>query len=175
MNEINREKLLNALQAHLQANLPDSLDYIAAQWRATHIDLSIPRTWAMGYRRELLDMAQTAYPMICLILGDTTPMPPQSYQGHGIQWAITRLAVTWTVAHHDPDDCYRYKERYGQAIVHCLWESRELAGHQRVDVFPAMPRLWELDIIELPAAGDADLRGAKAYISSGQIVSEWRN
>jgi hypothetical protein len=132
------ERIAKAVQAYLQAELPDALDDVEAAWAATDpVALPEPVTWFEGYKPTFLEMRSDEFPLVALLA--LSRRPDQAVRAEwGYQKQIVSVTVNFVVVAGDEAAVNKIAHRYAEAITAAMQAQQDFEGFSQTDFEPAV-------------------------------------
>jgi len=127
------ERIVDALDALLQSNLPDALDTVEGRWSSDPITLPDPVTYHKGYTTALVEAASTAFPYVVTM----APLMESRQTGRPHLGSVNYTAViqAWVIADTEAQ-VKRLAYRYTEAICDVLQEQKVIGGYVQTTALP---------------------------------------
>jgi len=162
------EKVGKALKAQLQAELPDTLDAVEAEWAGEDpVTLPDPVTWFEGHKPTVLELESAAFPFVAVLVPERAPQARPSRWGYQEQ-DIT-VFVDFFVVAGDETTVNKRAHRYARAICQVLQAERLLEGYQQSDYEPQV-RLSEASRHARAVNADMFDDAEVDFIQAGRVI-----
>jgi hypothetical protein len=165
------ERILKAVKALLQTNLPDELDAVEALWQATDpVTLPEPVTWFEGHKPTVLELPSTSFPFVAVLVPNRTSEEGQAGRW-GYEEVLHEAAIHYFVVAATEEIVGKIAHRYAEAIVRVLQAQKVIAQYGQRHYEPAVSLSVASRHTIGGTTGDAFDESEVDYIRMGEVAT----